>query len=59
MGAHAWLLLATMVTELLVIRKWGKNIYTQPFPQHIKWGISIGVSLLVLYPLTKVRFPHC
>jgi len=57
MGAHAWLLLATMVTELLVIRKWGKNIYTQPFPHYIKWGISIGVSLLVLYPLTKFGIP--
>ena len=56
MGAHAWLLLATMVTELLVIRKWGKNIYTQPFPKHIKWSITIGILLLALYPVTKVRF---
>lgn len=54
MGAHAWLLLATMVTELLVIRKWGKNIYTQPFPTYIKLSLIFGATLLVLYPLTKV-----
>ena len=58
MGAHAWLLLATIVTELLVIRKWGRAVFTQPFPLHIKWGLSIGVSLLVLYPVTKASIHH-
>jgi len=57
MGAHAWLLLATIVTELLVIRKWGKNIYTQPFPTYIKWALSIGSGLLALYPLTRFGVP--
>lgn len=55
MGAHAWLLFATIITELLVIRKWGKNIYTQQFPIHIKWSLTIGTTLLVLYPLTRVN----
>lgn len=55
MGQHAWLLLATVVTELLVIRKWGKHIYTAPFPKHIKWAWTIGATLLILYPSIRVR----
>ena len=58
MGAHAWLLLATIVTELLVIRKWAKGIYMEPFPVYVKWAWSIGAMLLVLYPLRRVRFFH-
>ena len=54
MGQHAWLLLATVVTELLVIRKWGKHIYTKPFPEHVKWGWGIGLTLLILYPTIRV-----
>ena len=56
MGAHAWLLLATIVTELLVIRKWGKNIYTQPFPTYVKYSLITGFTLLGVYPLTKVGY---
>ncbi|THH05664.1 hypothetical protein EW145_g4634 [Phellinidium pouzarii] len=54
MGAHVWLLLATVVTEVLVIRKWSTNIFTEPFPKYVKWGWGIGATLLVLYPLTRV-----
>lgn len=54
MGAHAWLLLATIVTELLVIRKWGKTVFTQPFPTYIKWSLTFGFGLLALYPLARV-----
>lgn len=56
MGAHAWLLLATIVTELLVIRKWTKNMVMEPFPTKVKWAWSIGAVLLVLYPLGRVRY---
>lgn len=54
MGAHTWLLLATIVTELLVIRKWVKSINMEPFPIYVKWAWSIGAVLLVLYPLSHV-----
>ncbi|KAI5123136.1 hypothetical protein M0805_000839 [Coniferiporia weirii] len=57
MGAHVWLLLATVVTEVLVIRKWSKNIFTEPFPAYVKWGWGIGAALLVLYPLTRFGIP--
>lgn len=54
MGSHVWLLLATVVTELVVIRKWSKDQFLVPFPEYIKWAWSIGAVLLTLYPLTKV-----
>ena len=54
MGQHAWLLLATVVTELLVIRKWGKHIYTKPFPKHVKWAWTVGATILILYPTIAV-----
>ncbi|TDL17759.1 phosphatidylserine synthase 2 [Rickenella mellea] len=57
MGQHAWLLLATIVTELLVIRKWSRDIFTEPFPTHVKWGLGIASSLLVLYPTIQFGVP--
>ena len=59
MGQHAWLLLATIVTELLVIRKWSKGLFTEPFPAHIKWCTAIGTALLVLYPIFNVSIVFC
>ena len=56
MGQHVWLLLATILTELLVIKKWSKGLFLQPFPAAVKWGWGIGGSLLVLYPIVQVRF---
>ncbi len=55
MGQHVWLLLATILTELLVIRKWSVGVFTDPFPRGVKWGLSIGAVLLVLYPVVQVR----
>ena len=57
MGAHVWLLLATVVTELVVIRKWSRNLFTEPFPNHVKLGFVTGSVLLVVYPLMKVWGP--
>lgn len=57
MGAHVWLLLATILTELLVILKWSKGQFTEPFPKPVKWGWGIGASLLVIYPIVQVSIP--
>ena len=54
MGQHVWLLLATILTELLVITKWSKGQYPAPLPTKVKWGWIIGVTLLVLYPIVQV-----
>ena len=54
MGQHVWLLIATIVTELLVITKWSKGIFIEPTPQPVKLGWIVGVVLLILYPITQV-----
>ncbi|KAL5524771.1 hypothetical protein ACEPAF_9917 [Sanghuangporus sanghuang] len=57
MGSHVWLLLATVVTEIVVIRKWSKNQFPEPFPRHVKIAWVIGAVLLILYPVTKFGIP--
>ena len=57
MGAHVWLLLATIITELLVILKWSQGQFTEPFPKAVKWGWGIGLTLLTLYPTIQVSGP--
>lgn len=54
MGQHVWLLLATIITELLVIMKWSKGQFSEPFPTPVKWGWAIGVTLLTIYPTVQV-----
>lgn len=54
MGQHVWLLLATIGTELLAIRKWSKGQFPVPLPLYVKWAWIVGGTLLVLYPLVQV-----
>ena len=54
MGQHVWMLLATVATELLVILKWSKGQFTEPFPAPVKWGWAIGLTLLTIYPIVQV-----
>ncbi|EJC98958.1 phosphatidylserine synthase 2 [Fomitiporia mediterranea MF3/22] len=58
LGCHAWLLWATVLTELVVIRKWSKDQFPEPFPRYIKLAWSIGSVLLILYPLSKFGIPN-
>lgn len=55
MGQHVWLLLATVLTELLVITKWSKGQFLTPTPAKVKWGWTFGAMLLVLYPIVQVN----
>ncbi|KAK0462058.1 phosphatidyl serine synthase-domain-containing protein [Desarmillaria tabescens] len=57
MGQHVWLLLATILTEILVIRKWSVGVFTEPFPRGVKWGLGTGAVLLVLYPVVQFGIP--
>ncbi|KAG8702685.1 hypothetical protein FRC09_004601, partial [Ceratobasidium sp. 395] len=57
MGQHAWLLLATIVTELLIIVKWSRGMFAEPFPTHIKFALSLGSAILVAYPALKFGLP--
>ncbi|QRW20201.1 phosphatidyl serine synthase [Rhizoctonia solani] len=58
MGQHAWLLLATVLTELLIIFKWSRGMFAEPFPTHIKLAWSVGSALLIAYPSFKVFKNH-
>lgn len=58
MGQHVWLLLATIITELLVITKWSQGQFTEPLPTKVRWGWAIGVTLLVLYPVVQVSYGY-
>ena len=54
MGQHTWLLLATICTELLAIRKWSRGMFEEPFPFYVKLGWSVGAILLTVYPIVSV-----
>lgn len=54
MGQHTWLLLATICTELLAIRKWSRGMFTEPFPFYVKLGWSVGAFILIVYPTVRV-----
>ncbi|QRW06627.1 phosphatidyl serine synthase [Ceratobasidium sp. AG-Ba] len=53
MGQHAWLLLATIVRISFA----SKGMFTEPFPTHIKFALSLGSALLVAYPTLKFGLP--
>ncbi|KAI5827386.1 PSS-domain-containing protein [Schizophyllum commune Tattone D] len=57
MGQHVWMLLATVATELLVILKWSKGQFNEPFPAPVKWGWAIGLTLLTIYPIVQFGVP--
>jgi hypothetical protein len=55
MGQHVWLLLATVLTELLVIVKWSTGQYPAPFPKPVKVGLwTLGLGVVVVYPMYQV-----
>lgn len=49
------MLLATIGTELLVILKFSRGQFSEPFPPMVKQGWALGAFLLVLYPAVKAR----
>ncbi|KAF7364781.1 Phosphatidylserine synthase 2 [Mycena venus] len=57
MGQHVWLLLATVLTELLVIFKWSKGQFPAPFPKAVKLGLGLGAMMLVVYPMYQFGIP--
>jgi len=57
MGQHAWLLMATICTEVLCILKWSKGQFDTPFPKYVKFFWSVGGTLLIAYPTVKFGIP--
>jgi len=57
MGQHAWLMGATVMTELLIISKFGHGRFEQPFPTPVKLFTASGAVLLISYPIFKFGLP--
>ncbi|KAJ2001793.1 hypothetical protein GGI04_003604 [Coemansia thaxteri] len=51
MGAHCWLLIVTLLTELLIIVKFGRGAFDQPFPLPVLVFWSLVASLIVAFSL--------
>ena len=58
MGQHVWLMCATVITELLIIIKFGRGQFVQPFPILVKLFAATGAVLLISYPIHKVWKPQ-
>ncbi|EIM81393.1 PSS-domain-containing protein [Stereum hirsutum FP-91666 SS1] len=57
MGQHVWILLATVATELLVILKFSKGQFPEPFPTKVKYAWALGGAVLTIYPLIRFGLP--
>ncbi|KAK9728231.1 hypothetical protein K7432_001176 [Basidiobolus ranarum] len=50
-GAQAWLAIACIMTEALIILKFGRNEFPNPAPSHIKIFWVVLLSLVAIYPV--------
>jgi len=59
-GQQAWICCAIIMTELMIIFKFGGDVLSKPFPEHIKWLWSIIFSFYVIYSIWKfqMKFPR-
>ena len=57
MGTHVWVLIATIGTECLVVFKWSKGQFEEPFPTSVKVGWAVVVCFVTGYPLYKFGVP--
>ncbi|WAQ82502.1 hypothetical protein PtA15_2A819 [Puccinia triticina] len=58
MGSHAWLSMATVILELLIVIKWSKGEFEESvMPVKVKIFWSLILILLVLYPAIKFGLP--
>lgn len=52
-GPQAWILMATVLTEVLVVIKWSKGMFSAPFPKSVIIFWSIFGSFLIAFPLWR------
>ena len=55
-GAQAWILMATIVIEVLVVFKWGHGKFTAPFPKAVIAFWTVFIILLTVFPLWQFHF---
>lgn len=58
LGAHAWMTAATIICELFVCIKFGRNEFPNPTPSEVIYGWTIGTALFVFYVLYKFVVPE-
>ena len=57
LGVHSWMVAATIMCELLVCIKFGRNEFPKPTPPAVILGWTIGITLFVLYITYKFVIP--
>jgi phosphatidylserine synthase 2 len=58
LGAHAWMLAATIICELFVCIKFGRNEFQKPAPPQVILGWIVGIGILILYIVHKFISPE-
>ena len=51
LGAQAWIIMATILTEVLVVFKWGQGQFPAPFPTSIIVFWTIFTVILIVFPI--------
>ena len=55
MGSNAWLALAVLVVEVLVVVKNGRGKFTKPWPRHVLFAWFVAISATSMYLLAWQR----
>ncbi|XP_077994154.1 phosphatidylserine synthase 2-like [Glandiceps talaboti] len=50
-GQQAWITIATVTTEVLIVLKFDLDLVLQPFPTHIWWCWVLGLTLLTSWTI--------
>lgn len=55
LGSNAWLALAVLIVEILVVVKNGKGQFTAPWPRHVVVAWTIALTVVITYLITWHR----
>jgi len=56
LGVFTWIFLSCTILEFLIIYKFGKDLFSQPWPQLVKWSwITVGVATALFLCIWKLR----
>jgi phosphatidylserine synthase 2 len=56
LGSHAWLAIANLGTELLIIIKYGQGEFPAPAPLHIKVFWAVFIAVIAMYCLYQFAY---
>ena len=56
LGVFTWIFLSCTILEFLIIYKFGKDLFSQPWPQLVKWSwITVGVATALFLCIWKLQ----